>query len=292
MLSGLTGTRCFLYLDDVVLCANSLAEHNTKLRDVLDRLRLHHLKLQPDKCQFLRKEVSYLGHQITETGVRPDPKKVEEIERFPTPTTPRELKAFCGMIRFYRRFIPNCSRIASSLYKLLKKNAKFEWAEAQENAFCHLKSKLTQQTILQFPDFTKEFVLTTDASNQGMGAVLSQGPVGRDLPVAYASRSLNSAELHYSTSEKKLLSVVWAVKYFRPYLYGRKFTIVTDHRTLVWIMNVKDPGSRLKRWRIQLAEYDYEIVHKSGSQNANADALSRIRSVGLLEKLQRTIQKK
>jgi len=187
---------------------------------VLDRLRTYKLKLQPEKCEFLRKEVSYLGHQVTEAGVRPDPQKVATIERFPTPTNPRQLKAFCGMISYYRRFIPNCSRIASPLYKLLKKDTKFEWTEAQENAFQHLKSKLTRQPILQYPDFSKEFVLTTDASNQGVGAVLSQGPIGKDLPVAYASRSLNRAETHYTTSEKELLAIVWATKYFRPYLYG------------------------------------------------------------------------
>ena len=124
--------------------------------------------------------------------------------------------------------------------------------------------------------------MTTDASNQGLGAVLSQGPIGKDLPVGYASRSLNKAESHYSTSEKELLAIVWATKYFRPYLHGRKFKIVSDNKPLVWIMNVKDPGSRLMRWRIQLAEYDYEIVHKSGIQNSNADALSRIGSVSAL----------
>jgi transposase InsO family protein len=283
VLSGLTGTRCFVYLDDIVLYARSLAEHDVKLREVLDRLRTYKLKLQPEKCQFLRKEVNYLGHQITEAGVRPDPQKVAAIERFPTPTNPKQLKAFCGMISYYRRFIPNCSRIASPLYKLLKQEAKFEWTETQENAFQHLKSKLIKQPILQYPDFSKEFVLTTDASNQGLGAVLSQGPIGKDLPIAYASRSLNSAESHYTTSEKELLAVVWATKYFRPYLYGRTFKIVSDHKPLVWIMNVKDPGSRLMRWRIQLAEYTYEIVHKSGIQNTNADALSRIGRVGALE---------
>ena len=225
------------------------------------------MKLQLEKCEFLRKEVSYLGHQITEAGVRPDPQKVA-IERFHTHTNPRQ-KAFCGMISYYRRFIPNCNRIASLLHKLLKKDTKFEWTEAQENSFQHLKSKLTRQTILQYSDFSNEFVLITDASNQGVGAVLSQGPIGKDLPVAYGSRSLNRAETH----------IVWATKYFRPYLYGRKFKIVSDHKPLVWVMNVKDPGSRLMRWRIQLAEYDYEIVHKRGSQNTNADAMSRIGSV-------------
>jgi len=126
------------------------------------------------------------------------------------------------MINYYRRFIPNCSKIASPLYKLLKKDTKFEWTEAQENAFQHLKSKLTWQPILQYPDFSNEFVLTTDASNQGVGAVLSQGPTGKDLPVAYASRSLNRAETHYTTRDKELLAIVWVTKYFRPYVIRAK----------------------------------------------------------------------
>jgi transposase InsO family protein len=276
VLSGLTGTRCFVYLDDIVIYAKSLAEHDTKAREVLDRLRKYRLKLQADKCEFLRKEVNYLGHQITESGVRPDPQKVVAVEQFPTPTTAKQLKTFCGMISYYRRFIPNCSRISSPLYKLLKKDAKFEWTEAQENAFQHLKSKLISRPILQYPDFSKEFILTTDASNSGLGAVLSQGTIGNDLPVAYASRSLSTSESHYTTSEKELLSIVWATKYFRPYLYGRRFKIISDHKPLVWIMNVKDPGSRLMRWRIHLEEFDYEIMYRRGSQNSNADALSRI----------------
>jgi hypothetical protein len=174
MLSRLTGTFCFIYLDDIVLYARSLTEHDVKLREVLYRLRTYKLKLQPEKCQFLWKEVSYLGHQITEAGVRPDPQKVAAIDRFLTPTNPKQLKAFCGMISHCRRFIPNCSRITSPLYMLLKKDSKFEWTEVQEDAFQHLKSKLTRQPILQYPDFSKGFVLTTDASNQGLGAVLSR----------------------------------------------------------------------------------------------------------------------
>jgi hypothetical protein len=160
--------------------------------------------LQPNKCEFLKKEVNYLGHKITEAGVRPDPQKVGAIELFPTPSTAKQLETLCGMISYYRRFIPNCSRIASPLYKLLKKDAKFEWTEAQGNAFQHLKSKLISRPILQYPDFSNEFILTTDASNSGLGAVLSQGPVGEDLPVAYSSRSLNNAETHYTIREKEL----------------------------------------------------------------------------------------
>ena len=240
---------------------------------------MYKLKLQPDKCEFPRKEVNYLGLQITEAGVQPDPQKVAAKEQFPTPSTVKQLTTLCGMISYYRRFIPKCSRIASPLYKLLKKDANFGWTEAQENAFQHLKSKLISRPILQYPNFSKEFILTTDASNSGLGAMLSQRPVGKDLPVAYASRSLNNTKTHYTTSEKELLAIVWATKYFRPYLHGRRFKTVSDHKPLVWVMNVKDLGSRLLRWRVQLAEYDYEITYRRGSQNTNADALSRIGSV-------------
>ena len=129
------------------------------------------------------------------------------------------------MVSYYRRFIPDCSRIASPLHKLLKKDAKFIRTVDEEHAF----ERLTCRPILQYPDFSRKFVLTTDASNTGLGAVLSQGPPGKDLPVAYASRSLNKAEVNYTTSEKELLAIVWATKYFRPYLYGRHFKVTTDH---------------------------------------------------------------
>lgn len=142
-------------------------------------------------------------------------------------------------------------------------------------AFTTLKDKLTSAPLLQYPDFTQPFLLTTDASNYAIGAVLSQGAIGSDKPVSYASRTLNKAEGNYSTIEKELLAILFGVKTFRPYLFGRKFKIITDHKPLVWLFNVKDPGSRLIRWRLKLEEYDYEIVYKKGKLNANADALSR-----------------
>lgn len=136
---------------------------------------------------------------------------------------------------------------------------------------------MTNAPLLQYPDYSKPFILTTDASNVALGAVLSQGQVGCDKPVAYASRTLSDTESRYSTIEKELLAIVWAVKQFRPYLYGRKFLIYTDHRPLAWLNSLKDPSSKLTRWRLRLQDYDFEIIYKNGKQNTNADALSRIK---------------
>ena len=129
--------------------------------------------------------------------------------------------------------------------------------------------------MLQYPDISKPFFLTTDASSEILGAILIQGPIGQDLPIAYASRTLNNAERNYSTTEKELLAIVWACKQYRPYLYGKKFTIVTDHKSLTWVFNVKDPSSRLLRWRLKLEEFDYLIVYKPGVGNTNAGALTK-----------------
>ena len=251
------------------------------MREVFDRIRKFNLKLQPNKCEFLHTEVSYLGHVITEKGVIPDPKKVETVDNYPRPINVKQLKSYLGMASYYRKFIPNFSRIAAPLHALLKANVPFVWETEQELAFQKLKDKLVSKPILQYPDFTKDFILTTDASNEGLGAILSQGEIGKDLPISFASRNLNKAERNYSTSEKELLAIVWVVKHFRPYLYGRKFKVASDHKPLMWIMNVKDPGSRLLKWRIRLEEYDYQIVYKKGALNTNADALSRIHGLSL-----------
>jgi hypothetical protein len=157
-----------------------------------------------------------------------------------------------------------------------------------------LKELLTTESLLQYPDFTKPF-LTTDASNEALGAILSQRHIGQDLPIAYASRTLNNAERNYSTTEEELLAIVWSCKQYRPYLYGRKFTIVTDHKPLTLVFNVKDPSSRLLWWRLKLEEFDYQVVYKSGVRNTNADALSRItmtKIVQLLRMIQRFRRRK
>lgn len=223
VLTGIQGIRCFVYLDDIVVYASSLQDHAERLSSVLSQLQKANLKIQPDKCEFLRKEVAYLGHVISDGGVKPDPKKIEVLQSYPIPKGPTDIKPFLGLVGYYRRFIPDFSKYSQVLTKLLKRDAEFLWGELEQKSFDHLKHCLMNEPILQYPDFNKQFILTTDASNFAIGAILSQGDVPNDLPIAYASRTLNRAESNYSTTERELLSIVWAVKHFRPYLYGRKF---------------------------------------------------------------------
>lgn len=279
VLAGLTGLKAFVYLDDIIIYALSIADHSEKLKAVFERLRTFNLKLQPSKCTFMRKEVNYLGHVITDQGVKPNPQKIKCVIEFPIPTNEKEVKSFLGLSGYYRRFVPGYGRIAKPLTALLKKDVNFKWTDLCQEAFDTLKKILTTEPLLQYPDFTRTFNLTCDASNYAIGCVLSQGPIGADPPIAYASRTLNRAESNYNTTEKELCAIVWGVKQFRPYLFGQKFNIVTDHQALNWLFNIKDPGSRLTRWRLKLAEYEYEIHFKPGASNTNADALSRINRV-------------
>ena len=274
-LSGLQGIQCFVYLDDIVIYSYDIPSHINNLSNVFYRLRQFQLKLQPDKCEFLRKEVSYLGHVITDKGVKPNPDKLKAVHEFPIPTSPKDIKSFLGFVSYYRRFIPDFSNIAKPLTNLLKKNVEFSWSNEHQLAFETLKNKLTSAPLLIYPDFSKSFILTCDASNYAISAILSQGDIGKDKPIAYASRTLNKSECNYSTTEKELLAILFGCKTFRPYLYGRKFLIITDHRPLRWLFNHSDPSSKLQRWRLKLEEFEYEIIYRKGKLNNAADALSR-----------------
>ncbi|XP_051170097.1 uncharacterized protein LOC127287306 [Leptopilina boulardi] len=274
-LTGLQNIELFVYMDDIVIYAKTLQEHTRKFTNLLEKLDKAKLTLQPEKCLFLRKEVTYLGHVITQDGVKPDPKKVEAVKKFPRPKTQRNIKQFLGLAGYYRKFIKDFSTIAKPLSYLLKKDVKFRWTEAQDEAFNKLKNTLCTQPLLQYPDFTKDFIVTTDASHYGIGGVLSQNFDGKILPVAYTSRTLIDAEINYSTIEKELLGILFSVESFRPYLFGRRFKLQTDHKPLIWLHNMKNPNSRLLRWRHRLSEYDHGIEYIKGTKNTGADALSR-----------------
>lgn len=277
ILRGLQGIHCLVYLDDIIIFSSSLQEHVQKLRTVFDRLRQTNLKIQLDKSEFLRKEVLYLGHTITKDGLKPNSDKIDAVLNYPLPKTTTDIRSFLGLVGYYRRFIKDFSKVTQPLTACLKKRNKIVIDQKYTDAFEKCKELLISAPLLQYPDYEKPFILTTDASNVAIGAVLSQGTVGTDKPVAYASRTLSDTESRYSTIERELLAIVWAVKHFRPYLYGRKFTIYTDHAPLRWVQNLKEPNSKLTRWGLRLQEYDYDIIYKNGKQNSNADALSRIK---------------
>jgi len=185
----------------------------------------------------------------------------------------------------YRRFIKGFSKIAKPLTNLLKKETDFYWGNKEQECFNILKNALCEEPVLQYPDFMKPFLLTTNASGTAIGAILNQGQIGKDHPINYASRVLNDAEKNYSTIEKELLAIVYAVQHFRPYLYGKKFLLITDHKPLTWLHKLKNLISRLTRWRIKLTEYDYEIIYKPREINANANALSRNPTTHIYDRL-------
>ena len=264
---------CFVYMDDVICFSKSLDEHKQHLKLIFEKLRQFNLKVQIDKCEFFRKDVEFLGHTVTPEGIRPNPSKIKAIQNYPIPKTTKEIKSFLGLIGYYRRFICNYAKIVFPLTKCLKKDAKIDYKDEEfVSAFQTCKELLVNSPILAYPDFTKPFKLTTDASNVAVGSVLSQN----NKPVAFYSRTLNSAERNYSTIEKELLAILNSTKHFRPYLFGRKFLIETDHKPLVWLYKIKEPNSRLIRWKLKLEEFDFTIVYKRGKENFVADALSRV----------------
>lgn len=267
--------RAFAYLDDLVLVTQTFDEHLELLKTVFKRLIDAGLKLNADKCHFCKSELKYLGHVVNQDGIATDPEKVRAIAEFPTPRTVRSLRSFLGLASWYRRFVTGFAVVTRPLTKLLRKNARWTWDSEQESAFVELKRRLCTTPILACPDFSRTFVLQVDASNDGLGAALTQNQASREAVVAYASRLLSESERNFTTTEKECLALVWAVRKFRPYLEGYKFEAVTDHIALKWLMRLHEPGGRLARWIMDLQQFDFEIRYRKGSLNRVADALSR-----------------
>ena len=261
------------YIDDVLIHSTSEKQHKEHLETVFQRLTEAGLTLRGRKCQIGTSQVCYLGHIFTGTGMQPDPKKVSSVQDWPTPTDVTTLRQFIGLASYYRRYIKQFAEIATPLHNLTQKNVPFVWTEACAAAFTTLKCKLMQAPILVYPQFTlgaSPFVVQTDASAVGLGAVLEQD----NKVIAYASRSLSKPECNYSTIQKECLAIVFAMKQFRHYLLGRPFTLMTDHAPLQWLSAQKMEGL-LCRWALALQEYTFTIVHRKGTLNGNADALSR-----------------
>ena len=269
-------TQCLVYIDDVIIPGRSFGEHLNNLQAVLQRLREAGLKLQPKKCAFLQRQVNYLGHVVTSDGVAADPAKVEKASTWPIPTTVKEVQQFLGFAGYYRRFVKHFADVARPLHRLTERVTEFRWTDECQAAFDELRRRLVTSPVLAYPDYTKSFTLDTDASDTDIGGVLSQRDAdGEERVIAYASRALSKPERNYCVTRRELLGVVYFAQYFRPYLLGWRFTLRTDHGSLTWLRNFKEPEGQLARWLERLQEFDFEILYRRGRKHTNADALSR-----------------
>ena len=266
------------YLDDVVIHSGSWKDHIRHIRRIFQKLREAGLTIKPKKCQIAMEKCIYLGHVVGNGEVRPEESKLHAVENFPTPTTKKQVRAFLGLTGHYRKFIADYADIAVALTDLTRKNApnRVKWTTPCEKAFKALKDRLCSSPILKSPDFDRKFILQTDASNRGVGAVLSQQDSdGVKHPVAFYSRKLLPREERYSVIEKECLAIKLATHAFRVYLLGRPFEIQTDHRSLEWLDRLKDNNARLTRWSLALQPYHFIVRYRAGKANGNADALSR-----------------
>ncbi|GFR30068.1 retrovirus-related Pol polyprotein from transposon 17.6 [Trichonephila clavata] len=206
------------------------------------------LKLSPSKCHLFRREVTYLGHIISAEGVRTDPDKIWAVKNWKSQTDVHQLRSFLGLCTYYRKFVKDFSTIARPLHKLTEANQKFIWTDECNDAFNKLKDALTSAPILAYPEAGEQFILDTDASHESIGAVLSQEIDGQERVIAYFSKCLSRPERNYCVTRKELLAIVKAIEHFYPYLYGRRFLLRTDHASLIWLLNFKNPEGQIARW--------------------------------------------
>jgi hypothetical protein len=267
-----------VYLDDIMIYSKSFEEHIEHIEKVLMKLKEINAIIKLKKCEFGKRNIEFLGHIVGKDGLQPEVKKVEKIKNMKRPGSVTEVRSFLGLCSYYRKFMKDFSKIAKPLFNLVKKDNKFKWEKEQQKAFDILRTKLTEKPILEYPDFEKEFMLITDASGTGLGAILAQkNEDNKEVVIAYASKSLIGAKKNYPITELECLAVFWGIQYFHKFLVGRKFIVITDHAALKSLTKGKIPKGRRARWMMELQQYDFEIVYRNGKENKNADALLRLR---------------
>ncbi len=266
------------YIDDCLIYSETWEEHLETVREFLHRVRKAKLTVRPSKCQVAVGSVEFVGHEVKRGEIGLQDGNVDKVIRAPRPQTKTQVRSFLGLTGFYREYIPGYSGIAVPLTDLTKKGKpnKVEWGQSQEEAFQMLKRKIAAKPVLRLPDLSKPFVLRTDASDLGIGAVLLQEHSGVLFPVAYASKKLLAREKAYSTMEKECLAIVWAVRKFRVYLYGAPFVLQTDHQPLAYLNRANFTNDRITRWALFLQPFQITIQAIKGSQNVGADYLSRV----------------
>lgn len=278
ILSGLKGVKC--YLDDVIIYGPSQEEHDANLKAVMKRIQEAGLQLNKEKCLFSQTTLTFLGHRLSPEGLQPSDGHVTAILNAPAPTDAATLRSFLGLSAWYSKFIPNYASLVEPMRALLRKNTTFKWNDEAQKSFDQVKNMVVNSPALKLFDPNKPTVVSTDASDYGLGAVLTQvNEAGEEDTIAFASRSLSDAERKYSIVEKEALACVWAAEKWRVWLWGRKFLLRTDHQALTTLLTTKGnnrAGLRVARWSARLMEFDYEVQYRAGTLNSIADCLSRL----------------
>ena len=275
---------CIIYLDDIIIFSKNPDDHLTRLEGVFERLAKAGLKLKPSKCEFFRSSLKYLGHIVSKNGIATDPRKVKAILDWPRPKTVTEVRSFTGFTNYYRRFIKGYAKVARPLHELTsgengkKKHSKVQWTDRCQESFDSLKKICSESPVLAYADYAKPFVLHTDASTTGLGAVLYQKQEdGKERVIAYASRTLNRAERNYDAHKLEFLALKWAITdRFHEYLYGATFEVFTDNNPLTYILSTAKLDAMGHRWVASLGPYNFKLNYKPGKLNTDADSLSRI----------------
>ena len=280
VLRGLQWDILLIYLDDVILFSSTIEDHIRRLDQVFARFQKAGLKLKPSKCELLQEEVVFLGHLVTQDGLKPDKSKTKVVQGWPIPRNITDVRSFLGLCSYYRKFVPHFSTRAGPLTQLLEAGQEFQWSSTCQEAFEDLKAALTGNEIMAYPCDDGLYILDTDASDTGVGATLSQWSEKwekyEERPLVYASKSLTKTQRRYCVTRRELLAIVTFVQQFRHFLLGKQFLIRTDHSALRWIMSFKEPVNQMARWLEILSQFDFKIEHRDGKKHRNAVALSRI----------------
>jgi hypothetical protein len=275
VLSGLLGKCAHVYLDDIIVFSATHEEHIGHLRQIFERLQEFGLRCAPGKCRFGVNELPYLGHIVGQDGNRPQERHLVQIRDAVPPRTKRQLQSFLGLANWLREYVPLYATIAAPLTDLLVAKKTFRWTDAAQKAFDDLKTAIDQPLLLHRPDASREYVLQTDASGLGVAAVLYQEEEGQRKIISYASARLNDAQRRYHINEQECLTVVFAVKRYRPYLEDKPFLLRTDNKCLLWLNGAKDSNAKLTRWALLLQEFNFRVEHCPGKNNELPDVLSR-----------------
>ncbi|GBG59389.1 hypothetical protein CBR_g38415 [Chara braunii] len=264
-------------MDDILVFSKTHEYHVEHIAWVLHALKDAGFKVALEKSEFFLSEISFLGYIVTVDGLKPDLRKVAAVQDAPAPVTLTQVRAFLGLTSYYRRFIKGFVGIVKPLTNLLKKEEQLIWTLECEAAFQALKEALTSAPVLARPDPIRPFALYTEWQPQAIPAVLTQhGKDGREHVIEYASKTLSQAQANYEACKGECLAVVWGIQHFRPYLYGQKFVLVTDHQPLMSLRNNTDYTGTLGRWAVRLQDYDFDIRHRATRQHGNADGLTRL----------------